>query len=453
MIKNVPPQGNDLKGIELNSTLIQEEYAQRRHTLMSTLGAGSMAVVASAPTLLRNGDAHYPYRQHSDFYYLTGFKESDAVAVLLYDGAEVTFILFNRAQEASQTLWTGPVVGQAGACDEYGAHEAYPIDDFPQYFLPLLKKCHTLHSIINHNPHWAEQLQQILKAANTHDGVSIRHQFMDLSGILHEQRLIKSASEIHLMSQAADMSAKAHQLLMEQCAPGKGEYVIEGYLLQYFYQQGCRHTAYESIIAGGENACVLHYVKNDSVLKNGDLLLVDAGVEYQYYASDVSRTFPVNGKFSSQQKDLYTVVLQAQLAGIAAVKPGASWGSIQEAIVDVITEGLLDLGLLQGNKSVLIEEKAYKVFYPHSSGHWLGLDVHDVGDYKVNNQWRSLQEGMVLTVEPGIYIAADNDNVPHHWRGIGIRIEDDVLVTAENHRVLSAAVPKTVDDIETCMAS
>lgn len=434
-------------------TIAREEYALRRERLMASLGPGSMVVVAAAPRTLRNGDTHYPYRQHSDFYYLTGFKEPHGLAVLLGQGREGRFILFNRAHDAKETLWNGTVVGQQGACEVYGADEAYPIEAFDQAFLPLLKQCQTLYVAVDHNAVWKERLDPIVKEAMAHGGVASDSSPRDVKAILHEQRLIKSSGEIALLSQAAEMTAEAHQRLMKHCEPGGWEYDIEGVLLQYFHQQGCRRVAYPSIVASGANACVLHYENNHSQLQSGELLLVDAGVEYNYYAADVTRTYPVNGRFSSQQRDLYSIVLQAQLAGIHTVKPGIPWDSIQGAMVKVITEGLIDLGLLRGELSSLIEQGAYKQFYPHSSGHWLGLDVHDVGSYKLNGEWRPLQQGMVFTVEPGIYIAPTNDTVPESWRGIGIRIEDDVVVTAEGHSVLSAAVPKTINDIETCMAS
>lgn len=424
-----------------------EEYALRRHKVMAAMDEGSIAVIAAAPLVLRNGDAHYPYRQNSDFYYLTGFPESEAIAVLINHGKLQQFILFNQPYDETKTLWIGEPIGQQKACEEYGADNAYPIQAFERAFLALLKKSKQVYTLINHHESINQRLTKILKKS------FIRRKILALDPIVHEQRLIKSVAEVDLMRQGVEVTAEAHRSVMSQCGLSQWEYQLEGQLIHYFHDHGCRHLAYESIVASGKNACVLHYVENRSRLSAGQLVLIDAGVEYQSYATDVTRTFPIDGRFSAEQKVIYEIVLQAQLAGIAVIKPGVSWNTIQQTVAEVITDGLLAIGLLKGDKIALLEQHAYQAFFPHGVGHWLGLDVHDVGEYKIQGEWRSLAENMVLTVEPGIYIPEDREDIPAYWRGLGIRIEDDVVVTAQGCEVLSASVPKSIHDIETLMTS
>lgn len=430
------------------------EFAGRRQQLMRNLGLGAIAILSAAPEALRNGDAHYPYRQNSDFYYLTGFAEPEAIAVLIPGRIEGEFILFNRPRDAAQETWNGRRAGQEGACKHYGADAAYPIDEFVDRLPELLIGCHQVcykigtHQILD---------QQIVTAVNNlsqrlRAGLTAPLAFVNIEHYIHEMRLFKSTAEIGLMRKAAEISVSAHKRAMQICNPGVYEYQLEAELLHEFYRQGSRAPAYNSIVGSGENSCILHYNENNAQIKDGDLVLIDAGCEYENYASDITRTFPANGRFNSEQRAIYEIVLRAQLAAIAAVKPGVDWQLMQEICARIITEGLLEIGLLKGELEDLITQKAYLPFYMHRSGHWLGLDVHDVGNYGVNGKWRKLEPGMVFTVEPGIYIAADNPNIDKKWWNIGVRIEDDVLVTANGYEVLTDALPRTVSDIEILMA-
>lgn len=420
-------------------------FIARRQQFLQKIGPDGVAIIAAAPECIRNGDAHYRYRQHSDFYYLTGFLEPQAVLVLAPGHAEGDILFFNRERDALAEQWVGARAGQEGACRDYGFDKAYPIDAFREKLPSLLTNRNTLFYHMGRDAAFDDMIMHTLEAVRqkVRSGIQAPQRVVDLESTLHEMRLYKSKEELDVMQHAVDISVAAHKRAMRACRSGLYEYQVEAELIHEFYRQGCQSVAYDSIVAGGKNACTLHYIDNKDKLNDDDLLLIDAGCEYQYYAADITRTFPINGRFTPPQKAVYNVVLEAQLAGIATIKPGVSWDAPQQAIVRVLTQGLIDLGVLKGELDRLIAEEAYRPYYMHRSGHWLGLDVHDVGAYKVQEEWRPFEEGMVLTVEPGLYLRD---------LGIGIRIEDDVCVTADGCRVLSAALPKTVDDIEALMA-
>jgi Xaa-Pro aminopeptidase len=431
------------------------EYAKRRKQLMQQIGPKGIVILTSANTSRRNGDADYAYRQHSDFYYLTGFDEPEAIAILAPKRKEGEFILFNRVRDRTREIWDGIRAGQEGARKTYGANEAYPFADFEKMLPEILENRETIHYAIGANEYFDEMVLSTLNKlrGRIRSGQQAPVAFADVTETIHEMRLIKSPAEIALMRKAAEISAQAHIRAMKFCKPGVNEYQLEAEIMHEFQSNGARHPAYTSIVGGGENACILHYIANDQKVKDGDLVLIDAGAEYNYYAADITRTFPANGRFSDEQRAIYELVLKSQLAALKAVRPGAAWPSMQTAIVKVLTQGLLDLGILKGRLNDLIEKEAYFPFYMHKSGHWLGLDVHDAGRYKVDGKWRTLKPGMVLTVEPGIYISADIPGVHKRWHNIGVRIEDDVLVTAKGCDILSRDVPKSVADIEALMAN
>jgi len=427
------------------------EFKNRRQRLMQNISQDAIAIIAAAPEYLRNGDSHYPYRQNSDFFYLTGFPEPEAIAVLI--PKENKFVLFNRPRDPAQETWTGRRAGQAGACEEYGADEAYSINEFKSKLLGYLSNCKQVCIAVGENVMLdttiTEEIKVIRDRART--GIEPPLAIVDLKHHLQEMRLFKSPLEIEWMRKAAEISAQAHIVAMQNCRPGIYEYELEAHLQYEFYRQGSRFPAYTSIVGGGENTCILHYNENNAKLQSGDLVLIDAGCEYQHYASDITRTFPVNGRFTLEQQAIYEIVLQAQVAAINAVKPGVRWDVMQEICARIITEGLVAVGILKGSIDELIAKNAYFEFYMHRSGHWLGMDVHDVGAYKVNGMSRQLDPGMVFTVEPGIYIAANNPNIDKKWWNIGVRIEDDVLVTEKGCEVLSAKAPKQIADIEALM--
>lgn len=428
----------------------QTEFAARRQKLMAQLPADSIALVKSAPEVYRNGDTHYSYRQNSDFYYLTGLKEPDAVALFIPQRAAGEFILFNRAKDPSKEIWTGYYAGTAGAIATYGADQAFPISELNALMPALLTDKRCVYYLIGRDVsldqlvmQWVHELQQQIRS-----GTSAPTELINLETILHELRLFKSPAELAIMRQAAAISATAHCKAMHICRADMMEYQLQAAIEYDFKNQGMVGPAYGTIVGSGKNACILHYVDNDSALVNGDLVLIDAGCENAGYSADITRTFPVNGKFSPAQSALYNVVLQAQLAVIDLIKPGTAYDELQNTARLVLTEGLVSLGILSGIPTALVEEKAYLPFYMHNIGHWLGLDTHDVGGYKVDKQWRKLEPSMVLTVEPGLYIAPDNTQVEAQWRGLGIRIEDDILVTNTGYEILSAGVPKTIQEIE-----
>ncbi|MFA6052627.1 MAG: Xaa-Pro aminopeptidase [Methylobacter sp.] len=431
----------------------QSEFKKRRKQLMQQIGKGNIALIGSAAIRTRNRDVDYPFRQDSDFYYLTGFNEPDSLAVFIPGRKQGEYILFCREFDEKKALWEGAHAGLEGATEHYEADDSFPIDDLDDILPGLLENKNKVFYPMGRDTdldhHLLEWINNIRSQSRT--GVIAPGELVSLEHILHEMRLFKSAEELKLMRRAADVSANAHIKAMQKCKPGMYEYQIEAEIIYHFIQDGLRAVAYPSIVAGGKNACVLHYTENSDKLKSGDLLLIDAGAECDHYAADITRTFPVSGSFSEPQKQLYQLVLDAQYAAIAQIKPGLPWHLAHEASVETLTKGLVSLGLLNGKVSKLIKEEKYKQFYMHRIGHWLGMDVHDVGDYKLDQEWRLLEPGMVLTIEPGLYIPADCAAVEEKWRGIGIRIEDDVLVTAKGHEILTGAVPKTIAEIEALM--
>lgn len=430
------------------------EYARRRKNFMALMEANSIAIIPSARERVRSRDTEYPFRQDSDFYYLTGFDEPDAVLVLMPGRRHGQFVLFCRDRDPTMELWLGRRLGPEGVCSKLGADDAFPIGDIDDILPGLIEGRERVYYSMGRSAEFDRQIMGWVNniRAREASGAVPPGEFTDLDHMLHEQRLYKSAAEIRIMKRAAQVSAKAHRRAMQACRPGLYEYQLEAELQYEFAMGGARFPAYSSIVGGGANACVMHYVENDAKLRDGDLVLIDAGCELENYASDVTRTFPVGGRFSKEQRQLYDIVLDAQAAAFAEIKPGNHWNQPHDASVRVITEGLVKLGLLKGRVATLIKKGAYRDFYMHRVGHWLGLDVHDVGDYRVDEEWRLLEPGMVMTVEPGLYVAPDNRNVAKKWRGIGIRIEDDVVVTDSGFEVLSDGVPKAADDIEALMA-
>lgn len=420
---------------------------------MKQIGTGGIVILPAAPLLHRNGDSEYPYRQQSDFYYLTGFEEPEAVMVLLPNRKEGEFLLFNRVRNRDEEIWTGYRAGQEGACSIFKADEAFPIHEFEKKLPELLQGRDEIHYTLGIDRYFDKI---VLKAVNKirnkiRSGIQSPLAFVDVIQTIHEMRLIKSPDEIDLMRKAADISANALVKAMQICKPGLYEYQLEAILMYEFQNNGARYPAYNPIVGSGANSCILHYNNNNQIIEKEGVVLIDAGCEYQNYASDITRTFPANGRFSEEQRAIYEIVLNAQIAGIKSVRPGALWDEAQTVIVNTITEGLLELDILKGDLKDLIEKQAYLPFYMHKSGHWLGLDVHDVGRYKIKGKWRQLEPGMVLTVEPGIYISADTPGVDKRWHNIGVRIEDDVLVTDKGNEVLSHKVPKSIQEIETIM--
>ena len=431
------------------------EYKRRRKHLMQIMGDDAVAILPAALVRMRNRDAEFQYRQDSDFHYITGFDEPEAVAVLVPGREHGEYILFCRENDKKMETWNGLRAGQDGAISKYAADDSFPIDDIDDILPGLLENKEKVYYTMGVHPDFD---QQVIKWVNrlreqSRMGIHTPSEFVSLDHQLHDMRLYKSAAEVKIMRKAAEISAKAHVKAMQFCKPGVFEYQLEAELLHTFMHEGARFPAYSSIVGGGKNGCILHYVENSEALKNGDLVLIDAGAELECYASDISRTFPVNGKYSKEQRALYDIVLAAQHAAIEQVQPGNHWNDPHEAAIKVITQGLIDVGILEGELEKNIEDESYKDFYMHRTGHWLGMDVHDVGDYKVEDEWRVLEPGMVLTVEPGLYISADHENVAKKWHNIGIRIEDDVLVTKDGYDVLSKDVLKDPDEIEALMAS
>jgi len=431
----------------------KKEFAKRRQHLMDIMGPDTIAVLPNAPVANRNRDVDYPYRSDSSFHYLTGFDEPESVLVLIPGREHGEYILFCRERDLDKEIWDGYRAGQEGAIAEFGADDSYPISDLDDILPGLLEGKEKVYYTMGNQPsfdqHMVSWLNHLRQAARS--GKHSPTEIIELEHCLNELRLFKSSQEIKAMKQAASISAQAHIRAMQFTKPGKWEYEVEAEIIHEFMKNGCRSPAYPSIVGGGENGCILHYIENSAKLKSNELLLIDAGAEFECYAGDITRTFPVNGKFTTAQAAVYQIVLNAQKAAIAAVKPGNHWNQPHEAAVEVLTQGLVELGILNGNVDQLIEEGAYREFYMHRTGHWLGMDVHDVGDYKVGGEWRLLEPGMVLTVEPGLYIR-DQEHVDKKWHFIGIRIEDDVLVTKDGCEVLTEAAPKEIDEIEALMA-
>jgi Xaa-Pro aminopeptidase len=433
----------------------QQEYAQRREQLMARISKGT-AVFRSAPTAVMHNDVEYNFRQDSDFYYLTGFNEPKAVAVLAPHHEEHKFVLFVQPKDPERETWTGYRVGVEAAKERFGADEVYPIAELDEKLPQYLEKADRIYYRMGRDrsfndtivKHWQRLMWSYPKRGTGPIAIE------DPAPTLHSLRQIKSAAELELMRTAAAISVDAHNRAREFAKPGRYEYEIQAEMEHTFRLRGGMGPAYPSIVASGANACVLHYTENVRQMQDGELLLIDAGCAYDYYNADITRTFPVGGKFTPEQKTLYEIVLKAQLEAIAQVHPGNAYGQIHDTAVRVIVEGLMDLGLLQGDIEEIIKEEKYKPFYMHRTGHWLGLDVHDVGVYQHGEMPHNLEPGQVLTVEPGIYIESDikpvegQPEVDSRWRGIGIRIEDDVLVTSAGHEVLTAGVPKAIEELE-----
>lgn len=436
----------------VSSTLPPSEFARRRRELMRLMGHGSIAIVPAAREKIRNRDTHYPFRQDSDFHYLTGFPEPDAVAVLVPGRKQAEYILFCRERDPLMETWNGRRAGPEGAIRDHGADDAFPISDIDDILPGLMERGERVFYTMGAYPEfdariigWVNQLR-----AQAKKGVQAPQEFVALDHLLHDLRLYKNKAELVLMRHAAAVSVRAHERAMQRCRPGMNEAELEAEFLYEFRRAGGT-PAYNPIVGGGENGCILHYTENNQPLRDGDLVLIDAACEFSCYASDITRTYPVNGRYTPEQRAVYAIVLAAQLAAIAKARAGHHWNAPHEAAVKVITAGLVKLGLLKGSVAKLIREEAYKPFYMHRTGHWLGLDVHDVGDYKLDEQWRELEPGMVLTVEPGIYLAPGAKGVPKRFQGIGVRIEDDVLVTKGEPEVLTGALIKQPDDIEAFM--
>ncbi|MDA1371235.1 MAG: Xaa-Pro aminopeptidase [Proteobacteria bacterium] len=431
-----------------------QEMHKRRKELMAQMEPSSIALLAAAPARARNSDTEYPYRQNSDFYYLTGFAEKNALLALIPGRKQGEVVLFCQEKDKLKELWEGKLLGPEAACDELGVDDAFPITDIDEILPGMIGGCDRVYYAMGKDDQFDSKVMDWVKVIRKKAkmGDHPPNEFLVLDHLLHELRLVKSTAEIKLMEQAAKISAEGHKRAMAACKPGLKEFELEAELLYTFTRNGSRSPAYGSIVGAGDNACTLHYDSNNCEIKEGDLVLIDAGCEFEYYASDITRTFPASGKFSPEQQAIYEIVLKAQDAAIEAVKPGAAWDAPHNASVKVITQGLVKLGLLKGRPAQLIKSEAYKEFYMHRVGHWLGMDVHDVGDYKIDDHWRLLEAGMVTTIEPGIYIAPNNRKVAKKWRGIGVRIEDDVLVTKTGHKVLSVGIPRTVQEIESFMA-
>ena len=431
------------------------EYARRRKALMAEMEPNSIAILPAAPMYIRNRDVEHVYRQDSDFQYLSGFPEPEAVIALIPGREHGEYVLFCRERDPARELWDGLRAGQDGAVAEYGADDAFPIGDIDDILPGLIEGRSRVYYAIGSNQEFDHRLMEWINTirSKARQGAQPPNEFVALDHLLHDLRLYKSANEVKVMRAAAEISARAHVRAMQASRAGLCEYHLEAELDYEFRKGGAKMPAYGSIVAAGKNACILHYRENDAVLKDGDLVLIDAGCEIDCYASDITRTFPVSGRFSAEQKAIYELVLAANEEAFKHIAPGKHWNEAHEATVRVITAGLVDLGLLQGDVEDLIASEAYKPFYMHRAGHWLCMDVHDVGDYKVGGEWRVLEPGMAMTVEPGIYIAADNQDVAKKWRGIGVRIEDDVVVTRTGCEILTGGVPKTVAEIEALMSA
>ncbi len=420
---------------------------------MKRMASDSVAIIPGSLEATRSNDTHYRYRQSSDFFYLTGFDEPEAIAVIA-PGREHEYTLFVRPRDPEREIWDGRRAGIEGARTHFGADEAFPISEFTEKLSDILNGAQTLYYRIGEGNTELDQkiIGQLARMRSMgRRGISPPQAIIDTGAILHEMRLIKTEDEIALMQRAADIAAEAHREAMREARAGMKEYEIEALIEYVFRRNGASAPAYSSIVGGGANATILHYINNDAELRDGDLLLIDAGAEYQGYASDITRTFPVSGHFTDAQRDIYNLVLETQTACIEMTRPGVTIDELHEHSVKILTEGMVRLGLLDGEVDKLIEEEKYKQFYMHRLGHFLGMDVHDVGRYHVEGESRRLESGMVITIEPGLYISAETKDIPEKYLGIGVRIEDDVLVTDGGHRVLTDKAPKEVAEIEKLM--
>ncbi|MGO1460747.1 MAG: Xaa-Pro aminopeptidase [Marinobacter sp.] len=438
----------------MSSIIPVKEFAERRRKLMERMAPDSIAIIPAAPEHVRNRDVLHPFRQDSDFQYLTGFGEPEAVLALIPGREHGESVLFCKERNPEKELWDGFLMGPEGAIERYGLDDAFPVSDIDDILPGMIEGRSRVYYPLGKDQGFDTRVMDWVKVirSKVRSGAHPPGEFVSLEHFLHDLRLYKSASEINAMARAGKISAQAHCRAMKRARKGGNEYNLEAELIYTFMDHGAPSTAYPSIVGSGANGCILHYIENSAPLKDGDLVLIDAGCEVECYASDITRTFPVNGTFSPEQRAVYEVVLAAQYAAIEAVRPGNHWDHPHQAALKVLTGGLIELGLLSGTVEDAIASQAFKPFFMHRTGHWLGLDVHDVGDYKVGDAWRQLEPGMTLTVEPGLYISPGNTDVDEKWRGIGIRIEDDVVVTKEGCRVLTSDVPKTIEEIEALMA-
>jgi len=434
-----------------DSSTLRRERTRRRKNLMNAIGKGSIAIIPSAPIKLRSKDTDYKYRQDSDFFYLTGFNEPESVAVLISGRKAAEYIIFCRESDKLMETWNGRRLGVDKAPEVLDADDAFPIDDIDDILPGLLEGRDRVYYSMgretlfdNRIIGWINQLK-----AKSGSGASVPSEFISLDFHLHEMRLIKSRSELTLLRKAAKISALGHTKAMKVCKPGKMEFELEAELIASYRRLGADHS-FLPIVGGGDNGCILHYTENSDELVDGQMVLVDSGAEWACYAGDITRSYPVNGVFSSAQRDVYDIVLEANKAAIAKVVEGNHWNDPHDAAVKVITRGLITLGILKGELKKLIKEEAYKPYFMHRTGHWLGIDVHDVGDYKIDDKWRVLEAGMVLTIEPGIYLGGARA-IPKQYRNIGIRVEDDVVVTSDGPEVLTGSVVKEIDEIEALM--
>ncbi len=431
-----------------------KEYAARRKELMVSMHPNSIAVISSAPEKIRSRDTHYPYKQNVNLSYLCGFPEPEAVLVLIPGREQGEMVLFCREKDPLRETWDGFREGPEGAIANFCADDAFPISDIDDILPNLIEGKDRLYYAIGKDREFDHQLMEWINHVRSQrgNGALPPGEFVDLDHFVNEKRLIKTAEEIKIMRKAAKISADAHRRAMQVSRPGMFEYQLQAEIEHEFMTRGAVGAAYSSIVGGGKNGCILHYVENKDVLLDGDLVLIDAGCEFQNYATDITRTFPVNGKFSTEQAAIYDIVLQAQANAIEVIGPGIEYNKTNEATIRTITQGLVDLGILQGDVDELIASEAHREFYMHGAGHWLGMDVHDVGDYKIEGQWRVYEPGMVVTIEPGIYIAPGNPNVDKKWHGIAVRIEDDIVVTKTGNENLTDSVPKNRHEIEALMA-
>jgi Xaa-Pro aminopeptidase len=424
-------------------------FADRRKRFIDAIGPGSVAIMPSAPVAVRSGDVEFIYRQDNDFYYLTGFAEPESVALFVPDAPE-QFILFVRPRDKERETWTGRRAGLEGAVADFGANQAFALDDLDSVLRRHLDKVDRIYYPLGINERMNARILELLRAAQAmrpRIGTG-PHALLDPRELIHEARLLKRPEELAAMRDAIAISADAHKAAMRTARGGMMEWQVEATVDYTFRSRGAAGPSYPSIIASGPNAATLHYINNDREMRTGELLLIDAGCEYGFYASDVTRTFPVGARFTPLQRDLYEIVLNAQLAGIEAIKPRIKFDDPHEAAVRVLVEGMCRVGLIKGPVEDALKAGAWRRYYMHRTSHWLGMDVHDVGLYRVGGESRTLEPGMVLTVEPGIYIAPDDAEAPEEFRGIGIRIEDDILVTSGGHEVMTAAVPKSVAEVE-----
>ncbi|MGZ5036556.1 MAG: Xaa-Pro aminopeptidase [Usitatibacter sp.] len=433
--------------MKLENPVQVKQFRKRRARLTKNLAKG-VVVVPTAPERSRNADSHYDYRWDSGFYYLTGFREPEAVVVMTL-GDEPRSILFCREKNLEREIWDGFRFGPELAREHFAFDEAYPYGELDARMPELLANQEALHTPVGSDPVWDLRVAGWLNTVRSRvrSGVTAPDEIHDVRAAVNDMRLFKDDNEVAVMRRAAQISSAAHARAMRFAAPGMREYQVEAELMHEFLRNGARSAAYGSIVAAGANACVLHYRENSAELRKGELMLIDAGCELDSYASDITRTFPIAGRFSPVQRDVYELVLASQEAAIKAVKPGADFIDYHDAATRVLVQGLIDFKLCKGSVDQVLEDNSYKQFYMHRTGHWLGLDVHDAGDYMQKGKWRKLKPGMVLTVEPGLYIRPAQ-NVPKAFWNIGVRIEDDVLVTAKGREILTAECPKTVKDVE-----